>query len=54
MCAIVTWLHTVLRSGENADVDPSLEAILGHASHSLEKYIRDHRDAWAPAAAAEP
>jgi uncharacterized protein YbjT (DUF2867 family) len=43
---VQTILHVGLRFGQAEAVDPTLEELLGHPSHTLRDYIEDHRDLW--------
>lgn len=39
---VQTTLHFLLRFGQGATYDPTLERRLGHPGRSLEQYIQDH------------
>jgi len=43
---VQTILHFVLRFGQGATMDPTLERILGRSGRSVHQYIADHRAAW--------
>ncbi|MDC7122769.1 NmrA family NAD(P)-binding protein [Cellulomonas fimi] len=45
---VQTVLHTGLRRGQAETVDPTLERLLGRPGRTLEQYVHDHRDVWAP------
>lgn len=45
--AVQTVLHTGLRRGDAAAVDPTLERLLGRPGRSIGEYVRDHADTWA-------
>lgn len=44
--AVQTILHVLLRTGQGAAIDPTLERLLGRAPTSLRTYIRDHLALW--------
>lgn len=44
--AIQTLLHVGLRFGNAGKVDPALERLLGHPSHTVRQYIDDHVRRW--------
>jgi len=46
---VQTLLHTGLRRGQAATVDPTLERLLGHPGRGLDEYVHDVRNTWAPA-----
>lgn len=46
--AVQTALHLLLRTGNGARVDPTLERLLGRPPTSLATYIRDHVALWRP------
>ncbi|MEZ4406971.1 MAG: NAD(P)H-binding protein [Polyangiales bacterium] len=45
--AVQTILHFLLRFGQGATVDPTLERLLGRPGRSVGEYIHDHASAWA-------
>ncbi|MDP3274257.1 MAG: SDR family NAD(P)-dependent oxidoreductase [Deltaproteobacteria bacterium] len=45
--AVQTVLHVLLRFGQGASVDPTLERLLGHPGRTIERYIADHAHVWA-------
>ncbi|MBQ1074632.1 NmrA family NAD(P)-binding protein [Micromonospora sp. C31] len=44
-------LHTGLRRGQAQTVDPTLARLLGRAPRTLQDFVHDHRDTWAPSRA---
>ncbi|MCB2176377.1 MAG: NmrA family NAD(P)-binding protein [Actinomycetales bacterium] len=49
---VQTVLHTGLRRGQAADVDPTLARLLGRPGRTVRDYVHDHRHLWrAPAPA---
>lgn len=44
--AVQTVLHAGLRFGQAAQVDPTLERLLGRPGTSLDQYLRDDRETW--------
>lgn len=46
---VQTILHFLLRFGQGATVDPTLERILGRPGRSVREYITDHANLWARA-----
>ena len=44
--AVQTVLHVGLRFGQAADLDPTLERLLGRRARSFGDYVRDHRMVW--------
>lgn len=44
--SIETILHVGLRFGQAADVDPTLERLVGRRPRTLAQYIADHRALW--------
>ncbi len=46
---VQTILHTGLRFGQAATVDPTLQQLLGRAPRTLREYVRDHAALWAKA-----
>ncbi len=51
---VQTLLHTGLRRGQAARVDPTLARLLGRVPRSLAQYIHDHRSRWEPARKEQP
>jgi uncharacterized protein YbjT (DUF2867 family) len=51
---VQTLLHTGLRRGQAARVDPTLAELLGRVPRSLAQYIHDHRSRWEPARKEQP
>lgn len=45
---VQTVLHFLLRFGQGATEDPTLERLLGRPGRSVHDYIADHADLWAP------
>ena len=45
--AVQTILHFLLRFGQGATEDPTLERLLGRPGRSVRKYIEDHAEVWA-------
>lgn len=45
--AVQTILHALLRLGQGAGTDPTLERLLGRPGRSIADYIEDHALAWA-------
>jgi len=43
---VQTVLHVLLRFGQGATEDPTLERLLGRPGRSIEEYISDHADVW--------
>ena len=43
---VQTILHTGLRFGQAARVDPTLERLLGRKPGTVREYFEDHRDIW--------
>lgn len=43
---VQSTLHALLRYGQGAQYDPTLENLLGRSSRSIETYIRDNADVW--------
>lgn len=43
---VQTILHFLLRFGQGATVDPTLERLLGHPGRSVQQYIADHAALW--------
>lgn len=43
---VQTVLHLLLRVGQGATVDPTLERLLGRPGRSVREYIRDHAHLW--------
>lgn len=48
--AVLCALHVGIRFGQAAHIDPTLGRLLGAPPRSLEDYIAEHRDLWAPLA----
>lgn len=46
---VQTILHAGLRRGDAAEVDPTIERLLGRPPRDLADYIADHSELWAPA-----
>lgn len=44
--AVQTVLHVLLRFGQGATVDPTLERLLGHPARPIETFVRDHAALW--------
>ncbi|MDQ3263722.1 MAG: NmrA family NAD(P)-binding protein [Myxococcota bacterium] len=44
---VQTILHFLLRFGQGATVDPTLESLLGRPGRSVREYITDHAQLWA-------
>lgn len=44
---VQTILHFLLRFGQGATVDPTLERLLGRPGRSLREYVADHAELWA-------
>ncbi len=44
--AVQTVLHFLLRFGQGATVDPTLEHILGRPGRGVQEYIADHVETW--------
>jgi hypothetical protein len=44
---VQTVLHFLLRFGQGATEDPTLERLLGHPGGSIQQYIEDHTEIWA-------
>ncbi len=44
---VQTILHFLLRFGQGATVDPTLERLLGRPGHSIREYVSDHAQIWA-------
>jgi uncharacterized protein YbjT (DUF2867 family) len=47
--AVQTLLHFLLRFGQGATEDPTLEQLLGRPGRTIETYIEDHRNLFMPA-----
>jgi uncharacterized protein YbjT (DUF2867 family) len=45
--AVQTILHFLLRFGQGASYEPTLERLLGRPGRSIQSYIRDHKQRWA-------
>ncbi|MCV2395146.1 NmrA family NAD(P)-binding protein [Actinotalea sp. M2MS4P-6] len=45
--AVQTVLHVGLRRGQAAEVDPTVQRLLGRPGRTLAEYVHDHRDLWA-------
>lgn len=45
--AVQTVLHTNLRHGDAARVDPTLERLLGRPGRTIEAYVHEHAATWA-------
>lgn len=43
---IQTTLHTLLRYGQGAKYDATLEQLLGRPGRSIETYIRENAEMW--------
>lgn len=43
---VQTILHFLLRFGQGASVDPTLEELLGRTGRTVQQYIQDHSDVW--------
>lgn len=43
---VQTVLHALLRYGQGAKYDPTLEQLLGRPGRAVETYIRDNADVW--------
>ncbi len=43
---IMTFLYTITRFGNAADVNPDMPTLLGRAPISFRQYAEDYRDAW--------
>ena len=43
---VQTALHFLLRFGQGATEDPTLERLLGHPGRTIRTYIQDHADLW--------
>lgn len=46
---VQTLLHLGLRRGDAAEVDPTLQRLLGRAPRGMATYVHDHRHLWEPA-----
>jgi len=44
--AVQTLLHVLLRFGQGATVDPTLQRLLGRPGGSVHEYIREHASLW--------
>lgn len=44
---VQTLLHVLLRFGQGATEDPTLEQLLGRPGRTIRQYIEDHADLWA-------
>lgn len=44
---VQTILHFLLRFGQGATEDPTLERLLGRPARSIQRYIEDHAEFWA-------
>lgn len=44
---VQTVLHFLLRFGQGATVDPTLERLLGRPGRGVSEYIADHAQLWA-------
>lgn len=44
---VQTILHVLLRFGQGATEDPTLERLLGRPGRTVREYIRDHAELWA-------
>ena len=51
---VQTILHFLLRFGQGATVDATLERLLGRPGRSVNEYIADHAYLWAKASARSP
>lgn len=49
---VQTVLHVLLRFGQGATEDPTLERLLGRPGRSLRSYVQDHATLWAKPASA--
>lgn len=45
--AVQTILHFLLRFGQGAGTNPTLERLLGREARTIEDYVRDHASIWA-------
>ncbi|MEM1349156.1 MAG: hypothetical protein AAGI01_11405, partial [Myxococcota bacterium] len=43
---VQTILHFLLRFGQGATEDPTLEQLLGRPGLTIQQYIRDHAEVW--------
>ncbi|WP_282944465.1 NmrA family NAD(P)-binding protein [Cellulomonas endometrii] len=43
---VQTLLHTGLRRGDAATVDPTIERLLGRPARTMSQYVHDHRGTW--------
>ena len=46
---VQTVLHFLLRFGQGATEDPTLERLLGRPGRTIQEYIADHAELWARA-----
>ncbi|HEY5955047.1 MAG TPA: hypothetical protein VIV60_00790 [Polyangiaceae bacterium] len=44
---VQTNLHVLLRVGQRATIDPTLERLLGRTGRGIREYITDHAALWA-------
>jgi len=47
--AVQTILHALLRFGQGATQDPTLERLLGRPGRTIRDYVEDHAELWTPA-----
>lgn len=46
--AVQTMLHVLLRFGQGASFDPTLQTLLGRPATSIHRYIQDNQRVWRP------
>lgn len=51
---VQTILHFLLRFGQGATEDPTLEELLGRPGRTIREYIRDHAEVWEGSAEQPP
>lgn len=49
---VQTTLHVLLRFGQGATEDPTLEGLLGRPGRTIRRYIEDHAEVWSRPSAA--